>query len=280
MTKKTWPFFISIILLLFVGCHNGCTTRTIMKKEAKVFHKDGEKFVLVAKLIDFRNSKRKYSNRHFPRKITHTYGVEFEISGMSLNQFHFHSVDVTNPNTVDLNKFFKKIRIAISKDKNHLALGYKNNLLKVFHFLNGKEIELFSNYPEVSSWNALNINGYPSPEEVILKDLEENCPFAHRIESNVHDLFNGIDPSDSAHVRLLNLWPDCRIAKVYYQGSKLQDLASNNKWKFYAEARALEVLNDPMYTYRKKDYEYFFEALNSEELNSALESSSDKSNIK
>lgn len=270
MTKKTWPFYISFLLLILVGCQNGCTTRSIMKQEVIVLTRSGEKIVVVAKLLDFRNSKRKYSKRLFPRKITHTYGIEFDISGLGLKQLHFHSVDINNPNSVDLDKYLQNVKVAVSKDKYHLAVGYNQELLRVFHLFKGEEISMLLGYSDPSSWKSLNINSYPSPKELILKELNENCTFGFRLEQNVRDLFEDLKPSDSAHVILLNNWPDCRVANGYYQGAKLRELAKNKTWKTYAIARAEEVINNRLYSYKFSENLHFYEALESDKLNTIL----------
>lgn len=270
MIKKTWPFYISFFLLILVGCQNGCTTRSIMKQEVIVLNRSGEKIVIHAKLLDFRNSKRKYSKRLFPRKITHTYGIEFNISGLGLKQLHFHSVDVNDPNTVDLDKYLQNVKVAVSKDKYHLAVGYNDEVLKVFHLFKGREINMPLGYSEPTSWSTLNINSYPSPRELILKELNENCSFAFGLDQNVRDLFEDLKPSDSAHVILLNNWPDCRVAKEYYQGTKLRKLAKNRTWKSYAISRAEEVINSRSSSYNFSENLHFYEAIGSDKLNATL----------
>src|SRR5690606_1250518 len=121
-----------------------------------------------------RNSRRKYSNRIFPRQISHSYGIEFEVSGLGLKNLHFYSEDVDDPDNVDLDKYLKDVKVSLSKDKYHLAVGYKDELIKVFHLFKGKEINsMYLDASESTHWKSLNINGYPSPKELILNELNE-----------------------------------------------------------------------------------------------------------
>lgn len=273
MIKKTWPFYISFFLLILVGCQNGCTTQSTMKRESVIMKRNGEKILIVAKLLDFRNSRRKYSNRIFPRQISHSYGIEFEVSGLGLKNLHFYSEDVDDPDNVDLDKYLKQVKVSLSKDKYHLAVGYKDELIKVFHLFKGKEINsMYLNDTGSTSWKYLNINGYPTPKELILKELGENCNFSIYLEENVKNLFEDLKPSDSAHVILLDNWPECSVAKEYYKGQILKKLVRNKVWKSYAIARAEEVYNSRLYSNYNQDCVTFFEALNSEKLNNLIES--------
>lgn len=272
MTKKTLPFYISFLLLILVGCQNGCTTKSTIKKEHVVIERNGHKVIVTAKLMDFRNSKRKNSRRLFPRKVTHSYGIEFNVSGLGLKQLHFYSENVNNPDNVDLGKYLKRVKIAISKDGGHLALGYDNEIIKVFHLYKGKEIgATFLDINKSSAWSSLNINGYPSPEDIILNELSENCDFSILLEDNVNDLFEDLKPSDSAHVLLLNKWPDCRTARDYYKGKNLKKLSKNKTWKSYAVARAEEVLGGNFHGYLFFENMEFYEVMNSKELNLMIE---------
>jgi len=274
MMKKTWTFYLSFLLLILVGCQNGCTTQHTIKSESIILKRKGENIRIIAKLLDYRNSKRKYSNRLFPRQITHSYGIQFEISALGLKELHFYSENIDNPDNVDLDQYLKRVKVALSKDKHHLAVGYDSEIIKVFHLFKGREIStMYSNNSQSNSWRSLNINGYPSPKELILDELSENCNFGYQLEDNVKDLFEDLKPSDSAHVILLNHWPDCSLAKNYYEGARLKDLSKNKIWKSYAVARAEEVFGSSFYRYNYSECMQFFEALNSEKLNNSIENS-------
>lgn len=262
--KSIATFFI--LALLLIGCNRGCTTASTMDKSTRKIVLHGEEITITARLVDYRNSRAINRRNVFRRKVTHSYGVEFDLNCKFYEQSGFYYYSVTDPENVDLDAALKTVKVALSKNKEHLALGAEDKVISVVHFYNGKPLRAsmsaIDNVP--SRWSDLNIEGFPSVEEQFRAELT-NCNFILD-EAMMQSFMNQVKPSDTLHRYLLNEIGSCRFAKRYYTPSVVAKLSQNARWKSYAKDAFLSlILNEDSYA-MEKDFESLLQVVNDSEL--------------
>lgn len=268
------PLSIVILLLLvLVGCQRGCTTSSTMDRENVVVNINGHEVKIIARVVDYRNSKR--INRNiFNRKVTHTYGLSIDVSFNGLIEKGVYTEGVSDPDKVDLNAELKRVKIALSKDLNHLAVGMDNIVADVIHIYKNKRIVMSSSPNwggESMKWSDLNIESFHTPEQLLIEDVRFNCLMAGINSEQIVDVLDNSSPADSAHRILLSKWPECKLAEDYYTAKRVHKFSKNKVWKKWAEDRGEKVFSESFFG-SKEDVYTFIEALNSAKLNASVDS--------
>jgi hypothetical protein len=268
-------FFTTSLLLLFVGCERGCTTQSTLDAESKTITLHGESINVEVRLVDYRNSKA-INHNVFRRSVTHTYGISIDVyyRGQRLNDIFTEAVD--NPDQVDLDKELKRVLIALSKDGNHLGVGVDNKVSGLFHFYKEHPIHSMSMMaldPQIGTpWSKLKIDAFPSPRELILEGLREDCHYFTGDEELLQAFMNDVKPYDTAHRVLLAAWPRCNLALDYYNEATVKKLRADKTWRNWAEARCVAVLRADYISADRVEAHAFFQVLNSYEVRAVQDS--------
>ncbi|XOV68882.1 MAG: hypothetical protein ACFHU9_06795 [Fluviicola sp.] len=275
---KKVKYVTSLLILLsiaLIGCQRGCTTASTMASESKSFKMKGEKIVITARLVDYRNSRAISRRNIFKRKVTHTYGIVIDIESRLYTQRSFYSEGVPNPDKVNLKSVLKRAKVAISKDKKHVAIGVDDQVVDLVHLYRGKPLRSNNLHsPQIpGSWSQLDINSYPSPKEMLLSQIEDDCKMIMLNEDALRELLDNTSPNDKAHHLLLAQWPNCDFAIEYYDAKQIARCSKNKNWKKRAEKRALESLEGSGYSHIRFEEEYnaFLLKLQSKEVMKALD---------
>lgn len=273
--KKLRILYGLCLALIIVGCERGCTIENVLDRESKDIQLNGETITIEAKVVDYRNS-RAINRNIFHREVTHTYGINIDVRyrGQLVEDVYFEGVD--DPETVDLDKVLKRVSVALSKDGNHLAVGMDQTIAEVLHFYKDYPIRNLATFAlnptEGTPWSKLKIDSYPSPRELILNSLREDCVYFADDENLVYTFMNDVNPSDTAHRLLLSYWPQCEVAMEYYTGKNVQRLSVNKTWKKWAEARGIVALRENIQPATFDGTDEFLSALNSPEIRNMQDS--------
>jgi hypothetical protein len=276
MQRKTLSLFSLITLgLVLIGCNRGCTTEKTIASESTTISTSGGDVELTGRVIDYRHSRRRGSGT-INRKVSHTYGLSFDIQFGTFIQKEFFSEGVKDLKKVNLPKELKRVNIAVSKDENHIGLGVDGKLVDLIHLYKSHRIQtqqakLIAD--GTKNWSSLDINSYPSPASILTESLKKSCSDVYADKDAMYEFCDSSKPSDKIHSLMLDNWPDCVVAKDYLSETRVQDFLKDKTWRKYAETRGKEILNN----IDSRSFEFdeimgFVVALNSKELNTILDS--------
>lgn len=274
MFRKSIYYFSVVLCLILMGCQRGCTTQSTMDSESKTISKHGQGVEVTVNLIDYRHSKGSRRNI-FKRKVTHSYGLGFDVKMGSFVVRECFTEAVMNPDKVDLDHHLKRAQIKLSKDKKHLALGIDGKVADVIHLYNNQRVEFVGEHhvKKGAKWSKLDIESFEDPENMLLAGLEKRCSFMSTNQKEITMIMDKKSPADTMHRMLLRQWPECSVAEKYYSGTRVAKLARNKTWKKYATDRGIEILHDNRIANWKKDETYaFLRKLKSPQLNFIMDS--------
>ncbi|MCH2223462.1 MAG: hypothetical protein MK066_01740 [Crocinitomicaceae bacterium] len=274
---KRFKFFITVsLLLLLTSCNRGCTTSKTIDSEFITHKTHGGDVKVVARLIDYRNSRRANQRNILKRKISHTYGIAFDLiyRGYELKEFFREGI---SSNTTDLKFALSRVSIRLSKDKKHLGIGVDNNVIDVLHFLKNKPIPIESSTENMSysymTISGLDMESFPDPEKMIMENFLDECGKYSLVDKQgLFSFFDSFPSSDTIHRTILSTWPDCRLSKEYLSSERLRKFRKNGTWCSYLRERGRQALNESEFF---RDEVKMFEtlrAVNDSELNSVLDS--------
>lgn len=246
MTKIKYTITFLFLGLFLIGCQRGCTTVSTLDSESKSVKIGGEKVIITARLVDYRNSRAIDRRNVFKRKVTHTYGITFDIRSRLYSDSDFYSEGVDDPDKVNLKKALKRAKVAISKDKKHVALGIDNEVSQIVHLFKGKPMrsDVYDAISTPDNWAQLDINSFPSPREMLIAQIEDRCSMIMMNEDALRELLDKSSPNDKAHHKLLAQWPECDFAIEYYDAKQVARCSQNKNWKKRAEQQAIKALEE------------------------------------
>lgn len=276
MQRKIISLVTMIALcLLLIGCNRGCTTSRTIASESTIISTSGGDVELTGRVIDYRHSKRQ-SQYLLDRKVSHSYGLSFDIQfGTFIRKEFFHE-GVKDPEKVNLPKELLRAKVAVSKDQNHIGLGVDGKVVELIHLYKSNRIR--TNEPKLLAdgtmdWSKLDINSYPSPASILTESLKNDCGTMLSEKDAMFAFCDASKPSAKIHRVMLDQWPSCNLAKKYLNEEKVQELSKSKKWRKYAEKRGKQVLkNVNSYGFEFDEVMQFTTALNSDKLNSILDS--------
>lgn len=275
MQRKTLSLFSLITLgLVLIGCNRGCTTSKTIASESITISTSSGDVELTGRVIDYRHSQRQGDVFH--RKVSHSYGLCFDIQYGTFSQDNFFHEGVKDPKTVKLPKELKRVKVAVSKDGNHIGLGVDGKVVSLFHLYNSNAI--LTEQPNLGAdgtmdWANLDINSYPSPESILRESLKNSCNDWGSETKAMIEFCDLKKPSDKVHRIMLDKWPECNLSKNYLSEKRVKVFSKNKKWKKYAEKRGKELLDSmSSHSFEFDEILVFFGALNSNELNIRIDS--------
>lgn len=274
MKKRSLAFIWTCLVLVLVGCERGCTTSSTMDSEKVRLTVDGRDVEVIARLVDYRNS-RAINRNIFHRSITHSYGISFDLAMKGFLERDFFLEEVEDPDNVDLEAQLKRVKVKFSKDKKHIGLGVDGMVVDIIHLYKNERIETQSalfDPSESIKWSSLNLEQYPDAADYFIREIEENCDAASVNEQQIFSFLDDCKASGKAHRLLLENWPDCFLAENYYTKSRIHRLSQDKNWKKEATQRGMEVLRENSFFGSKEELYAFAENLNSRELNRVLDS--------
>lgn len=242
------------LCFFLTACQNGCTTSSTMDSESKTIQVQGHAVQVTARLVDYRNSKR-IGDNIFRRSVTHTYGVSFDIRTKGYSGSQFYSESIADPDNVDLIAELKRVKVDFSKDLNHLGLGVDDKVVDVVHFYKGKVLELgiqneLFDVNKLDNWSDLDLNSYPSPEELMLTEIQDNCTFSFMNSQTLHEFMGSLKKSDTSQRMFLAQWPSCSLVDDFFTDNRVAKYSQNGTWKQYALDRCSKIM-----TYTNNDRE-------------------------
>ncbi len=266
---------MAISLLVFLaGCQRGCTTTKTLDSETIEKTVNGEKIKITCSVIDYRNS-RAINRNIFKRSVTHTYGLSFRVEYDGFEQDDFYLEAVSDPDAVDLGSELKRVKIKLSKNKKHLALGIDSDVVDIIHLYKKERLatqSAFFSVMDATAWDDLDIESFKDPEDMMRDELRNNCNSAF-IDNDILERFaDDVSPSDSVHSILLSHWPHCSFALTYYNPNRTKQFKKNSTWKRQAINRGLELLGEGRIFMSSERIYAFLKGLDSKEINVALDS--------
>jgi hypothetical protein len=260
--------------LLLIGCNRGCTTSHTIASESRTVSTQGGNAQVIGRVIDYRHSKRVGDNI-FDRSVTHSYGLTFDVKFGTFEERGFFHEGVDDPDVVELGKELQRVKVAISKDKNHIGVGVDGKVVDIIHLY--KSNKIITNKPNLNTdgtmdWSKLDIDSYPSPEEILTESLKNSCGDMMAATASIYEFCNSSKPSSKVHKIMLEKWPDCSTAKNYLTENKVRELSKDQKWRKWAEKRGKKVLaNIDRHSFDIDEILIFIDALGSQKLNQRLE---------
>lgn len=245
MHKRSLSFVsLTLFSLLLIGCNRGCTTSTTLASESKTISTPEGDVEITGRVVDYRNSMPVNRNV-FNRSISHTFGLSFDVKFGNFYQEDFFTEGVKDPDFVKLTDELKRVKVSVSKDKNHIALGIDGKVVDIIHLYQSHRIT--TNQQDLMAdgtmdWSKLDINSYPSPEKILTKTLEKSCDILGRNDEAMIAFCDSKKPSDKIHRLLLKKWPDCQLAQGYYTDERVGEFRKNDKWRKQATKSALKAL--------------------------------------
>lgn len=276
MQRKTLSLFVlSTFGLLLIGCNRGCTTQRTIASESTTIATPGGDVEITGRVIDYRHSRRQGADA-FDRKVSHTYGLSFDLKYGTFVRKKFYSEGVKDPKSVKLPKELTRVRVAVSNDKNHIGLGVDGKVVSLIHLYNSNPIQ--TNKPSLVAdgtmkWGSLDINSYPSPESILTESLKASCGEMITERQAMFDFCDSKKPTDKIHRVMLDQWPDCNLAKDYLSEKRVKVFSRSPSWRKYAEKRGRVLLNDiSSHSSEFEEIMFFVGTLNSKELNTTIDS--------
>lgn len=271
MKQKTISLIsFGILALSLIGCNRGCTTSRTIASESKTVSTNAGNAEVMARVIDYRHSKR-IGDNIFERSVSHSYGLCFDVNFGTFNGKNFFHEGVKDPEAVNLSKELQRVKVAISKDQNHIGLGVDGKVVKLIHLYKSnpiatREEKLLAD--GTMSWSDLDIESYPSPSTILTKSMKHSCGDLTFGSDAMTEFCNSSSPTSKVHTELLNQWPDCSFTKRYLTEQKVRELSKNVKWKKQAAKRGKKVLKRiEHHNFDFDEIATFIAALNSAELN-------------
>jgi len=257
-----------------LSCGRGCTTTTVMDSEEKEMTVDGQDVLVTAEVLDYRHSRGK-KNNIFDRTVTHSYGMNMKVDLNNVELGDFYHEAVADPENVDLDKHLKRVKVKISKDKNHFALGVGNTVAEVFHLYKGQPFTMVSAsliIPEKTAWSDLDIESFPSPREIVYEQLDE-CGVSLFSTEAIFQFLDDCAPDDKMHMKAISKWPECSSLEKYYDEKRTRKFIKNKKWKQAMVAQGLKVVrSDQVADFEKKEIYTYLDQFNSSQLQYAMDS--------
>jgi len=255
-----------LFAVLFVGisaCKRGCTTTSTVESETTTISTPGGDLVIKASVIDYRNS-RAINKNIFNRSVTHTYGVSIDLSGATWTRDDVFNESVPDPDVVDLDQQLARIKVAMSDDGNHVAMGVDGTVVEVVHLYKGEVIPGdFDTYAVGGlDWNDLDINSYPEPEEILLKKITTNCDFMLTEETLLFGFMDTYAPSDTMQREFLAQWPECAMMGHYIDSARIVAMSKDPTWYIYFKERVKTVLEGGIMSYKKEEVLEMISSLN------------------
>lgn len=262
----------SLLILLLMGCSRGCTTVSTMDSRSKTVRLKGEEIKITAELLDYRNSRARSRRNLFDRKVTHSYGVGFNISSKFYSEVSFHVFPVSNPDKVDLDAYLKRAKVALSKSKEHLAFGVDDEVVRVVHFYKGKEYKgLFSpGFVETTEWSKLNLEKYPDMDQV-LRQAIVNCSDIFEEETHLAYLAQ-LSATDTLHRVLLENMNRCDLSREFYTKARVAKLSQNKQWKKMARNTVYSMWKKGESYTKDKEFRMFVRAMHDAQLDRSVDS--------
>lgn len=276
MQRKTLSL-VSMIAssLILIGCNRGCTTSRTIASESKTVATSGGDVEITGRVIDYRHSKRQ-SQDIFDRKVSHTFGLSFDVRYGTFVRKEFYHEGVMEPKGVNLPKHLNRVKVSVSKDKNHLGLGVDGKVVELIHLYNSKRIQTMQpnlNADGTMDWTKLDINSYPSPSEILTESLKNSCDEILFEKDAMFEFCDSKKPSHNIHKVMLEKWPKCGLAESYLTEKRVVQFAKNKKWKKRATKRVVYVVqNKQIFGFDFDEVTNFAAALNSKKLNILIDS--------
>ncbi len=275
MRSRSLTYFaFSAMSLFLIGCNRGCTTSHTIASESRAVQTSGGNAEVVGRVVDYRHSKR-VGQDIFDRKISHTYGLCFDLKFGTFHLSEFFHEGVDNPDNVNLSKELGRVKVKISKDQNHIGLGVDGKVVKLVHLY--KTHGIGTDQPKLNAdgtmdWAKLDIESFPSPSEILEESLKNSCDLMPYGSAAMNEFCDDSQPSSKIHKLLLDKWPSCAFAKNYYTEQKLRELVKDKKWKKRAVKRGKKVLkNIEQYNFQFDDIVAFIDFLDEDELSQELD---------
>ena len=274
MSRKSLSFLLVIAssVTLF-GCNRGCTTSKTIASESTTVSTSGGNVQVTGRVIDYRHSKRQSSDI-FDRKVSHSYGLSFDLNYGTFAQREFYHEGVDDPEKVNLTKELQRVKVEISKDQNHIGLGVDGKVVEIIHLyksnrISTNRIELLAD--GTMDWSKLDMESYPSPESILTESLKNSCDDIGGNDNAYFEFCNTSKPSAKIHKIMLDQWPKCNTAENYYTENKIRELSKSKKWRKRAEKRAKLILDNlGSYSFEFDAVMAFIDALDSDNLNTQL----------
>lgn len=265
---------MSFLAIALIGCNRGCTTTHTIASESITISTNAGNVEVIGRVVDYRLSQRRGDNV-FDRDVSHSYGLCFDLKYGTYESTDVYIEGVKDPNSVDLQKELKRVKVAISKDQNHIGFGVDGKVVELIHLYKSNriatnDIKLVAD--ETMEWSKLDIDSYPSPETIITESVKKSCQDMPYGNNAVIAFCNDSKPSAKIHRIVLNKWPNCDLASEYLTTEKIQELSKDKKWKKSAIRRGKKVVNEiEKYNFEFESVSNFVNALNSSELNNDFE---------
>ncbi|MCJ8292153.1 MAG: hypothetical protein HRT58_19910 [Crocinitomicaceae bacterium] len=276
MQRKTLSLVSMIALcLILIGCNRGCTTSRTIASESKTIATSGGDVEIIGRVIDYRHSKRRGQDI-FDRKVSHTFGLSFDVKYGTFEQKEFYHEGVKDPDLVKLPKELNRVKVAISNDRNHIGLGVDGKVVDLIHLYKSNRIQTMQSSLKADGtmdWSKLDINSYPTPSEILTESLKNSCEIMTFEKDAMFAFCDSKKPSDKIHQVMLNKWPRCSLAKSYLSEKKIKELSKDKTWKRRAIKRGTYVIkNKGSFGFDFDNVTDFASALNSPELNVLVDS--------
>lgn len=242
-----------ILLLILTACGRGCTSNHTYDSEEKTITVDGEKVIISAKINDARRSKT-FARNITNHNVSHSYSMQVSVKYKNTNCLAFFSYSVQDPDVVDLDKELNLIKVDFSKDKNHLAIGYDDELFRTYHFYKGQEAhDMYPDDHETKAWDKRNLEDFKKPEEVMKANLLDCNDFTFFGDSQLYENYiASIALEDSLHYKFLKNWPEC---SKYGENEFLKKGVKNKVYKKWFVERVKIALTEVKGFERNSIYE-------------------------
>ncbi len=200
-----------VFSVLLIGCNRGCTTAKTLASEVRTIRTTQGEVEITGRVVDYRNSMPVNRNI-FNRSVTHTFGLCFDINFGEFVQTDFFTEGVKDHDAVNLTKELKRVKAIVSTDKNHIGLGVDGKVVDIIHLFESHRTT--TNKQNLMAdgkmdWAKLDINSYPSPEEILTETLENSCDIVVSGDEAILAFCDSRKASDKIHRILLNKWPEC-----------------------------------------------------------------------
>lgn len=225
---KSYRFILLTSLsLILLSCKNGCTSNHTYDSDSTTRTVQGEDVRITAKIIDIRHSKS-FGKNVLNNNVSHSYSVNLSFGFRDEQHISFYSFPINDPDLTDLDDELDNIKLDISKNKEHLAVGYKSELIEVFHFYDGKELgRIYNDDPTGKSWNQRNLSNIIPVEDALINQLK-SCDIIYE-KDKVRKVHAKLPGDHEINRILLKNYSECFDVQTYFE-EESKRLSKDPKW--------------------------------------------------